>query len=287
MKVIDTAGPTVAEVFDFYLQKHSLPRGNEKSDRQNMRAPLAAFAERHARGIKDADAEVYALKRSKGDFGGRTVSPSTIRRELVALQAVLNYGSRKLMIPGRPTFQLPKPQESAPREKWITEEQQAEILSHINEADLAVRIFLRIGLTYGVRKGAIIDLHFGNQVNFITGTIDFNVPGKRATRKRRPVVPMTDNIRADLELRFAQRGEQSRVCDWNTPYHFTKFMRSIGYDWVTPHVMKHSAITLMLRSGEVPEDVAKLTSTDLRTIYKTYRHHTVEELKGIAEGRGI
>jgi hypothetical protein len=53
------------------------------------------------------------------------------------------------------------------------------------------RLFERLALTYGARRGAIMDLMFGPQVNFIAGSIDFNVPGKRPSRKRRPTVPMT------------------------------------------------------------------------------------------------
>ena len=43
----------------------------------------------------------------------------------------------------------------------------------------------------------------------------------------------------------------------------------------------------MLRAGVQPGDVAALTATDLKTIYSTYRHHTVEEFREIVENRGI
>jgi len=171
---------------------------------------------------------------------------------------------------------------------WLTDVQERELLSALPSAPTSVRIFTRLALTYGVRRGAIMDLRYDSQmVNFLTNTIDFNVPGKPTNRKRRPVVPMTKTIRADLSADFEGKSFGDRVVDANTPKAFKAFMKEIGYEWVTPHVLKHTAITSMLRQGVPPGDVSKLTATDLRTIYRVYRHHTADELLNIAEARGI
>lgn len=280
------AGITVAQAFDYYLRYHSLPRGNERTDRQTMRAPLVAFGDWPTSAVTNTEVDGFARERAVGRHGHCPVKSSTIRREIVALQAVINFCISKGVIKGaKVTF--PKPRDGAPRDKWVTEEQQADILSRLPEASLDVRIFLRLALTYGVRRGAIMDLRFGPQVDFISNTIDFNKPGFETNRKRRPTVPMTRSIRREMEEMFKKKARGSRVCETTTPEHYRDFMTSIGYGWVTPHVLKHSAVTLMLRAGVQPMDVAKLTATDLRTIYKVYRHHTVEELTAIAESRGV
>jgi len=124
-----------------------------------------------------------------------------------------------------------------------------------------------------------------DQVNFVANSIDFNVPGRAAVRKRRPVVPMTATVRELLTWHREKGGRH--VLARNTPRQFDAAMKQIGYEWVTPHVLKHTAITLMLRAGVAPGDVSKLTATDLRTIYKTYRHHTDQELLEIAERRKV
>lgn len=279
------APPSLSEVVDLYLRQHSNARGNVESDARSLRAPLGAFGDWPVTAIRNSDVQTYARQRQLGKFGPKAVKPATVRREITALQAAINWGIRRDLFESR-EVRFDKPQESAPRDKWLTEEQQAEIIQRLPEASLSVQIFVKLGLTYGVRRGAIMDLHL-DQVNFLTDTIDFNRPGKAQNRKRRPVVPMTQSIRALLSARFKMQGRDGRVCDWNTPYQFKTFMQSIGYDWVTPHVLKHTAITLMLRDGVQPGDVSKLTSTDLRTIYKVYRHHSHQELLSIAERRNI
>lgn len=282
--------PTLEETFNHYLREHSLPRGNEVKDRAIMAAPVRCFGSRQITAIKADDVDRYAQARMQGRYGPpnreqRKVVGSTARREIIQMQAVVNFGLRR-MDAGK-TVNFPKPPDGKPRERWITETQQEEILSHIDKAPIGVRIFLRLALTYGVRKGAIMDLRFGSQVNFISETIDFNKPGARETRKRRPTVPMTKTIRDDLERVFITALGPRYVCPRSTPQDYERFMDSIGYEWVTPHVLKHSAITLMLRAGVAPGDVSKITRTDLRTIYKVYRHHTLDELKTIVEARCI
>lgn len=283
----DRASYTLSEIFERYLRHHSRARGNEVSDRRNLRAPLVAFGDTAGHAITDSDVEAYGLRRQRGSYGPKAVSPATVRREITALQAVLNWGSRKHMIQGRPTFRFPKPADGAPRDLWLTEEQEQDVIAALPDAPISVRIFTRLGLTYGARKSAIMDLTFGPQVNFMTGIIDFQVPGAPVTRKRRPTAPMSKTVRADLEEQFERKGRGQKVCDRATPDQFGRFMEGIGYGWVTPHVLKHTAITLMLRNGERPEDVAKLTATDLRTILRVYRHHTSGEFLAMMDRRGI
>jgi len=282
---IDRDQRSFADVVEIYIRQHSRPRGNEITDRRVLRAPVGAFGEAPAASISDADVQSYSRARSRGQYGPKKVKPSTIRREIVALQAVLNWALRKDLIRANRPFRFEKPSDDAVRDLWLTAEQEREVLDALHDAPVSVRIFTRLALTYGVRRGAIMDLRYdGAMVNFVTNTINFNVPGKPTNRKRRPVVPMTRTIRDDLSAAFQGGGW---VCERNTPKVFKAFMRSIGYEWVTPHVLKHTAITSMLRQGVPPGDVSKLTATDLRTIYRVYRHHTADELLGIAEARGI
>lgn len=54
--------------------------------------------------------------------------------------------------------------------------------------------FVMIMLNTCARNEAIFDLRISEQVNFEYGTIDLNPPGRRQTRKRRPVIRMTTNL---------------------------------------------------------------------------------------------
>ena len=271
--------PTVQEIAQVYLEKHSQPRRNRVGDESILKSPLAAFGDMQAHDITHDHIDKYVERRMTG------VKSSTVRRELVALQAVLNYGSKRGLVQQEKVFRFQKPPEGRPRDLWLTEEQETEVLNHMNNASVSVRLFTKLALTYGCRKGALMDLKFGDQVNFITGVIDFQDSKLAPNRKRRTSVPITPDIRGDLETQFEQRRGKGRVLDYDTPYRYKKFMTSIGYAWATPHVLKHTAITLMLRAGVKLEDVAKLTATDERTLLRVYRHHSFDELLNIAGAR--
>ena len=58
---------------------------------------------------------------------------------------------------------------------------------------------------------------------------------------------------------------------------FRAFMEAIDYPWVTLHVLKHSAVTLMRRGGAEFSAIAALTETDERTLRKVYNHVTADE----------
>ncbi|PZU80663.1 MAG: hypothetical protein DI528_22205, partial [Shinella sp.] len=59
--------------------------------------------------------------------------------------------------------------------------------------------FVMIMLNTCARNEAIFDLVISRQVNFEYGTIDLNPPGRRQTRKRRPIIRMTTNLAGWLQ----------------------------------------------------------------------------------------
>lgn len=276
---------TLGNLCDEYLRQHSRPKGTEYSDARNLRATREAMGDMNPANIMARKVADYTHARRCGQYG-RKAKDSTIRRELSAMQAVMNWAVREGMMPTNRTFNIPKPPDDyEPKAVWIEEVDLMHFKDLLNSAATSsVSLFARLGLTYGVRRGAMMDLTFG-QIDWSSETIDFNPPGRPKVRKRRPIVPITTGIGIALTeaARFNPAPADGFVLRRGTDYEFRKFCRRVGYDWVTPHVLKHTAITTMLRRGVDPADVAKLTATDLKTIYRTYRHHTVAELRSIAE----
>lgn len=286
--------PSVREIYDAYIKHWSTPRGNDVTDTLAMRAPLAAFGTMPAAMMRPDDIDAYTRRRLRGDYASdskftaksrRKASPGTIRREITALQAVLNWGSRNNMVPGKPKFTFPKPEDSRPRQLWLSPAQEKDVLKLLDAAPVRVQLFVRLMMAYGLRKGALMDLTFGPQINFDTGTIDFAKPGARVTRKRRPVAAMSATIRALVKELAWQAGE--RVFSRQVEIDARKLLSDGGYGWVTPHVFKHTAITNMLSAGVQIDVVSAITATDIRTIYKTYRHFFVSGLASVVEARGM
>lgn len=274
------------DVADRYIIRHSTPLGNQVTDKHCLRAPRECFGAFRADSITNATVQDFIRARQLGRYGRIAVKAATARREVVVLQAALNWAHDSGLIGGGP-YRFKKPADGPPRDLWLTEQQQHDLLSQLPSEPVDVRLFTRMGLTYGVRKSAMTDLCFGPQVSFITETIDFNPPGRRETRKRRPMSAMTPTIRADLASAFVGKRAGDQVLRAATPDRFKDFVKRAGYEWVTPHVMKHTAITLMLRSGIPLDTVSKVTETDIRTLLKNYRHHCMSEMKTLMASRNI
>lgn len=276
---------TVAQALSAYIDQHLAPRRQD----QNVSGFAQHAIATHFKGIKVAEvtndmAEDFAAARIAGRIGKLSpVAPQTVRKELVTLQAALNFVVKKGLVRGCGSFQLPKPPDSEPRDLWMTEQQEAVMLAALPDQSIDMQVFVRLALSYGARRQAIIDLTW-EQIDFDRGVIDFNRPGARKTRKRRAKVPMTKAVREVLDLKSKDITGRN-VIDRNTPLHFKKFADGLGLGWVTPHVLKHTAVTLMLRAGVPVSNVSALTATDIRTIQKTYRHHCSEELCAAAERR--
>lgn len=293
---------TVADIFDAYEEEWLKPRDLLSGTGHLLRAPRLAFGGRDPLSIAQEDIDAFVRDRCAGKYAPtyrptatvkpRKLQPQSAAREVTAMQAALNWGSTKRrMVFGKPTFKFDRPAVQSVRDLWLTEDQERDLKSKLHLASRSVQLFALMGLTYAARRTAMMDLKFGPQVKFISDTIDFNVPGARITRKRRAQVPMTPEIREHLEVLFKERGAGAYVLDRYTYRHFAEFVDGIGYGWVTPHTLKHTAITLMLRSNAGrgdpmwPAKVGKATATSLQTIMSVYWHHVAAENLSIFTAR--
>lgn len=122
-------------------------------------------------------------------------SNSTIRKELEMLRAALRfqYGA------SAPPIWMPPP--AKPRDHYLTREQVAKLLDHIETPH--VRLFVVLAVTTGARMSALLDLTW-DRVDLTRGVIDLNPAGRHQTNKRRAVVPIA--AKADTELRIALEG---------------------------------------------------------------------------------
>jgi integrase len=107
-----------------------------------------------------------------------------------------------------------------------------------------VLLFTRLALYTGARTGAILDLTW-DRVDFDTGLIDFRVPGRRLTKKRRTVTPMTRKLRR--MLKHAKRHARGRhVVSWageridRVAKSCIAHAERVGIAGFSPHVLRHT-----------------------------------------------
>jgi Phage integrase family len=120
----------------------------------------------------------------------RPLSDGTIIRELVTLRAALRWAIGERWITQEPLVEVPPA--PAPRDRWLTRPE----AKRLADAAVAphVRTFILLGLNTGARAGALLELTW-DQIDLDTGRIAL---GRGRGNKRRAVVPITPELRAEL-----------------------------------------------------------------------------------------
>lgn len=276
---------SAADVIALYLKHHPAPPACYHA------APLLGFfGLKTLRDINGQLCRAYAAER------GQKVTQATVRRELVTLQAAINFWHVESPLDAVP--KVWKPEDSAPRDRVLTREEAARLLIAARKLRLSyVARFILLGLYTGTRHATILALRWypsedAGWLDAEAGIIYRAGSAEKQTRKRRNAARMPDRLLAHVRrwarLDLAQGPQTAVVRYKGRP--ITRQQRGwdaavkeagLGAD-VTPHVLKHSAATWLLRAGVDLWDVAGLTSTSTKTLEGVYGHHSPEFQKASA-----
>lgn len=243
--------------------------------------------------IDEGVVDDYEEARTEGTIGKPSV-PATVRRELTALIACMNWHAapergKKRLLRAQDVPHVRLPSESAPRDRWLT----ADEIKRLFAVELSPRLkmFLWLALETAARKQAILDLTW-DRVDFETGMIHYAVPGRKATKKRRASVPISAALRPFLEARRRPSGLvvppggdvwaqiQSAVRRAGLAEHVARgtgeAAKSTG---ISPHTFRHTAATHMARRGVPLYDIAGILGNTLAIVERTYAHHCPGRLR--------
>jgi integrase len=221
---------------------------------------------------------------------GQAVAHATVRRELGTLQAAINFWHVESPLDAVP--KVWKPEDGAPRDRVLTRDEVARMLMACRRLRLPyVARFILLGLYTGTRHATILRLRWQESadsgwLDAERGIIHRAGTAEKQTRKARNPARMPDRLLAHVRrwarLDLAQ-GPQTAVIRYKGR-PITRQQR--GWDAVvkaaglgpevTPHVLKHSSTTWLLRAGVDLWDVAALTSTSMKTLEAVYGHHHPE-----------
>lgn len=220
------------------------------------------------------------------------ISDGTVRRELGTLQAALNYAHREGYLTSAPTVTLPEKPKA--KERWLTRSEAARLIwaAYRGHKSAHLARFILIGIYTGTRKAAILRMQFS--ANLAGGWFDLDAGimyrmggDERMTNKRRTPAPIPKHLTAHLR-RWRDQG-----ATWAVEYNggavndikraFAKACLDAGLSGVTPHTLKHTAITWAMQAGVNTWDAAGFFSTSEETIRNVYGHHSPDHMRSALE----
>ena len=260
--------------------------------------------------------KAYLTARTSGTIGRQPVKASTARRELDTLSAALNFAWKTGKM-DRPVAVL-KPEAKSKEARWLTRSETARLVwgalgfaptgfdehgrvvgyKRVAAPQYHVARFILIALYTATRHAAVLRLRWEKTtthgyVNFKEGRIHRRGEDERQTRKRRDPCPIPERLLPHL-LRW-RRLTVIGPCEYigeaiqrqKTGFEAARKRAHLGKD-VTPHTLKHTAITWLLQAGVPIWEVAGFTSTSAKLIERRYGHHCpghMEKARAAFSGR--
>lgn len=275
----------VADIWAVYLDRN----GETNTTRYSWKNLEPHFGDLSVGEITQGHVDAYVSLRGAGRIG-RKSRPATCRRELALLVAAMNFFAKPPISLIDPDM-LPKltlPADSEPRDRWLSLGEMKRLLDAAAQMRVGDRLsrgerFLWLALETAARKQAILDLTW-DRVDFDTGVVHYDVPGRQKTKKRRASVPMSRTLRKVLERAYEER-QGDLVMDnkaevWAT---IQSIAITAGFEGkrgrngtkptatgISPHVLRHTAATHMARNGVPLWTVAKILGNTMAVVEKTY-----------------
>lgn len=232
-------------------------------------------------------------------------SPSMARRELEDLRAAINHHRREGLC--NETIQVVLPPKSASRERWLTRSEAAKMIweawryREVQKGNCTGRHsrrhiarFMLVALYTGTRSGAICGAAIRPAIG--RGYVDLNEgvfyrrePGAKVTKKRQPTIRIPDRLLAHMR-RWEKLGiSKNSVIEFaGRPVKrigkaFARVASAANLKEVTPHILRHTAVTWAMQAGADPYAAAGFFGMSLDILQRVYGHHHPDHQRAVGE----
>lgn len=268
--------------------------------------------------------DAWAGHKTKKTAAGKKVGPSTVNKDLRMLRAVLNDSHARRYIPTPVAFRI---NVSAPsgKDDYLTREEVKRMLDACEVRETVrdkegkviarhrdrehIRAFILISLATAARKEAVLTLrwdqvHIPKPEEAPEGVFDWSSGkvskqayidfGEGRGNKRRPKIPVGNNPGLMSYLLWGGDKSQPYVITYrgqpidDIKKVFAEILSEVGITKkITPHSMKHTAITWMVQAGMKLETISDLTNTSVKILRKHYSHHRPDYAAEIGDALSV
>lgn len=226
--------------------------------------------------VSDALCAEYTAHR-----GARTAAA----RELAYLRAAIRYAAHQRIISTVVPVRVPP--SGKPRERWLTRPEMARLIKAARTFPESrhLVLFILIGRYTGTRSGAILNASWEplpgrGWIDLEAGVFHRSADGERASNKRKTTVRLPSQLIAHLRRHRNRFNRDRHVISWKgEPVGSIKksFARAVARaklsDDVTPHCLRHTAITWAMQAGADRWEVSGYFGVTMKVIEEVYGHH--------------
>lgn len=239
----------------------------------------------------------YKKMRYDGKIGKTKAKAGTVIRELNCLVASIRHEVKWKRFDKRLTPFIEKPSSPPPKDVWLTVEQMKE---WIDAAHGRTKLFLILAYYTASRKRALFNLKW-KQVRLDIKTINLNQDNQVQTSKRKPIIPIDDNLLPFLKKAKKDKpSEEDYVLQKNgdpvrqmeDAYRAadivlkSKDLPLIGH--ASAHVIRHTRAVHLAQEGVDLYVIAGLLGDTIATVERNYLHHCPEHIRNkINAARGL
>jgi integrase len=219
-------------------------------------------------------AQDYVRRRNRGQ--------ATTRYELSMLSVALRWAVKQDLLEKAP--QVWRPEAPDRQERHLSTVEFAKWFPHVKAPH--VRLYVELALATMARPTAILELKW-TQIDWGHGTLNLNPPGRRQTKKRRPIVALDEET---LELLSeAHKGAQSeyvierggkKIDSIKKAFQAASARSGIH---VTPYTLRHTGAVWAVERGTTMAELAQFMGhDDDRTTQKHYARFSPTYLRGVS-----
>jgi integrase len=268
---VDSSSKVIADILMAYIDEVITGKVSEPDSLMMINRVNAWWGAKLVADITHANCKAYAKHR-----GDKPI----VRSELGYLRAALKHWHKNHSPILIPTITMPP--RPAARERWLTRSEAARFLWAARRTPHLTRFFI-IGWYTGSRRTVILRSKW-SLIKLDDRIMYRKPPGTVQTKKRAPPLRIGNRLlghlrrwkkkdgKHDLLIRFAGRNQGEAIKQIDRTWHSARIKAGLSDD-VTPHVLRHSRATHLMRQGIDPWEAAQFLGMSLKMLETTYGHH--------------
>lgn len=224
--------------------------------------------------IDDEMAREYVRRRDRGQ--------ATTRYELSMLSVALRWAVSQGLIDRAPPIWRPEAPDR--QERHLSVREFDNWLEQVRAPH--ARLYVEIAIATMARPSAILELRW-TQIDWDHGTLNLNPPGRRQTKKRRPIVPLDEET-----LKLLEEAHKGAQCEYvierggrkvdSIKKAFQAASARSGIH-VTPYTLRHTGAVWAAEQGTSMAELAQFMGhDDDRTTQKHYARFSPSYLRSVS-----